>query len=74
MESKEIQPTQPKQGIRNPVIPERLTQQQALGCLIDAARLAITKKVFVPADEELVEKAIATFVQSLAVPGPMPSS
>jgi len=54
-------------------IPEKLTQQQALQVLVDAARVAQSKGIFSLEDAELVSKAIKAFV--LPTPeGPAPSN
>jgi len=52
-------------------IPEKLTQQQALQVLVDAARVAQSKGIFTLDDAELVNKAIKAFVGPA---GPVPSN
>jgi hypothetical protein len=52
-------------------IPEKLTQQQALQVLVDAARVAQSKGIFTLDDAELVNKAIKAFVPPA---GPVPSN
>lgn len=52
------------------VIPEFLSQQQALQVLVDAARVAQSKGIFTLDDAELVNKAIKAFVPK----GPVPSN
>lgn len=52
-------------------IPEKLTQQQALQVLVDAARVAQSKGIFTLDDAELVNKAIKAFT---APGGPVPSN
>jgi hypothetical protein len=52
------------------VIPEKLTQQQALQILIDAARVSQSKGIFTLDDAELVNKAIKAFTTQT---GPVPS-
>jgi ribosomal protein S7 len=42
-------------------IPEKLSQQQALQVLVDAARIAQSKGIFTLDDAELVNKAIKSF-------------
>jgi hypothetical protein len=54
-------------------IPEKLTQQQALQVLVDAARVAQSKGIFSLEDAELVSKAIKAFVIS-SPEGPSPSN
>lgn len=54
-------------------IPEKLSQQQALQVLVDAARVAQSKGIFSLEDAELVSKAIKAFVVSVPE-GPSPSS
>ncbi len=50
-------------------IPEKLTQQQALQVLIEAARVSQSKGIFTLDDAELVNKAIRAFIPQ----GPIPS-
>jgi hypothetical protein len=52
-------------------IPEKLTQQQALQVLVDAARIAQSKGLFTLDDAELVNKAIKAFMPPA---GPVPSN
>ena len=55
------------------VIPEVLTQQQALQVLVDAARAAQTRGIFTLDDAELVNKAIKAFMPPPPPSGPVPS-
>lgn len=60
------QPQQPQPM----VIPETLTQQQALQVLVDAARISQQKGIFSLDDAELVNKAIRAFMPK----GPIPTN
>lgn len=51
-------------------IPEKLTNQQALQVLVDAARLAQSKGVYTFDEAEIINKAIKTFMVPV---GPQPS-
>ena len=53
-------------------IPEKLSQQQALQVLVDAARVAQSKGIFSLEDAELVSKAIKAFIVS-SPEGPSPA-
>jgi hypothetical protein len=59
------------QNVQPAPIPEKLTQQQALQVLVDAARVAQSKGIFTLDDAELVNKAIKAFS---APAGPVPSN
>lgn len=56
------------------VIPDKLTQQQALQVLVDAARVAQSKGIFSLEDAELVSKAIKAFMTNPDADGPIPST
>lgn len=76
MEAKEIEVenTQASEQVQNNVvIPEKLTHQQALQVLVDAARVAQSKGIFTLDDAELVNKAIKAFMPP-AQEGPTPSN
>ena len=78
MESKEIN-AQTENPVSNPapqpgpvIIPEVLTQQQALQALVDAARVSQSKGIFTLDDAELVNKAIKAFMPPSST-GPVPA-
>ncbi len=54
-------------------IPEKLTQQQALQVLVDAARISQSKGIFSLEDAELVSKAIKAFMPPTNE-GPIPTT
>lgn len=66
-----LQEVQAQSPVQAMPIPEKLSQQQALQVLVDAARIAQSKGIFTLDDAELVNKAIKAFMPPS---GPVPSN
>lgn len=66
-----LQEVQAQSPVQPMPIPEKLSQQQALQVLVDAARIAQSKGIFTLDDAELVNKAIKAFMPPS---GPVPSN